>query len=153
MIRKIQPIMNMKENNSVAKNLELHILQWNKHKQKRVIVNQSFKIKAERLLLRKLKTTIHAIWQKSKPQWLRANTSAIRNSKPKAQIKNTQNGAHITLVHIYIHTWPHTHKNSNTQTHGQATINTHTHATQLRDRKRGKRVRERNWVGLFSIAI
>ena len=61
MIRKIQPIMKMKENNSVAKNLELHILQWNKHMQKRVIVNQSFKIKAERLLLRKLKTTMHAI--------------------------------------------------------------------------------------------
>ena len=79
-------------------------------------------------------------------------TSAIRNSKPKIPNQKHTNRAHITL--IYIHTWPHTHKNSDTQTHGQTTINTNTHATQPRERSQEeKSVRERNWVGLFNIVI
>ena len=61
-------------------------------------------------------------------------TSAIQNSKPKIPNQKHTNKAHITLIHIYIHTWPHTHKNSDTQTHGQTTINTNTHATQPRER-------------------
>ena len=61
-------------------------------------------------------------------------TSAIQNSKPKIPNQKHTNKAHITLIHIYIHTWPHTHKNSDTQTHGQTTINTNTHATQHRER-------------------
>ena len=60
--------------------------------------------------------------------------STIQNSKPKIPNQKHTNRAHITLIHIYIHTWPHTHKNSNTQTHGQTTINMHTHATQPRER-------------------
>ena len=107
MIRKIQPIMNMKENKSVAKNLELHILQWNKHMQKRVIVIQSFKIKAETLLLRKFKTIMLAIWQKIKtkngseqipPQYETVN--------PKSQIKNieTEHTLHsFTSTNIHGH--------------------------------------------------
>ena len=55
MIRKYQPIMNMKEIKSLTKNLELQINQWNKHVQNRVIMTQSFKVIAQRLLLRKLK--------------------------------------------------------------------------------------------------
>ena len=47
-IRKFQPIMNMKEIKSLTKNLELHIHQGNKHVQNRVIMIQSFKIKAQR---------------------------------------------------------------------------------------------------------
>ena len=76
-------------------------------------------------------------WKKKK--WLRANTFAIRNSKPKTPNQKHTNKAHITLVHIYIHTWPHTHKNSNTQAHGQTTINTHTRHNQERDRKRKRK--------------
>ena len=68
--------------------------------------------------------------------------------------KTHKQSTHITLVHIYIHTWPHIHKNSNTKTHGQTTINTHTRHTIEREITRGKEsVRKRNWVGLFSIAI
>ena len=48
MIRKFQPIMNMKEIKSLKKNLELHIHQGNKHVQNKVIMIQSFKIKAQR---------------------------------------------------------------------------------------------------------
>ena len=51
----------------------------------------------------------------------------IVNPNPKS--KTHKRSTHVTLVHIYIHTWLHTHKNSSTQTHGQATINTHTHNT------------------------
>ena len=94
------------------------------------------------------------IRQKSKPQWLRANNSAVRNSKPKIQNQKHTNRAQITHVHIYIHKWPHTHKNSNTQTHGQTTINTRN--TTEREIARGKesaRERERNWVGLFNTVI
>ena len=65
--------MNMKEIKSLTKNLELHIHQRNKHVQNRVIMTQSFKIIAQRLLLRKFKIIMLAIWQKSKPRWLRAN--------------------------------------------------------------------------------
>ena len=94
------------------------------------------------------------IWQKSKPQWLRANTSAIRSSKPKVPNQKQTHKAQITLVHIYIHTWTNTQKNSNTQTHGQTTINTNTNATQPREiLQEEKKVRERNWVGLFNIVI
>ena len=78
------------------------------------------------------------ICQKSNPQWLRANTSAIRNNKTKTPNQKHTNRAHITLVHIYIHTWPHTHKNSNTQTPSQTTINTHTRKTTEREIARGK---------------
>ena len=52
-IRKFQPIINMKEIKSLTKNLELHIHQWNKHVQNRAIMIHSFKIKAQRFLLRK----------------------------------------------------------------------------------------------------
>ena len=133
MIRKIQPIMNMKENKSLAKNLELHSLQWNKHLQKRVIIIQSFKIKAERWLLWKLKTIICFLFDKNQnhngsekipPQYETVN--------PKSKIKNIQTEhklhtfpstyihGHIPTriaihVHIYIHTWPqitHVHKNT-----------------------------------------
>ncbi|KAM3696700.1 hypothetical protein ACJW31_06G058200 [Castanea mollissima] len=58
--------------------------------------------------------------------------STIRNSKPKIQNQKHTNKGYITLIHIYIHTWPHTQKNCNTQTHDQTTINTH--ATQPRKR-------------------
>ena len=81
-------------------------------------------------------------------------TSAIRNSKPKIPNQKHTNRAHITVIHIYIHTWPHTHKNSDTQTHGQTTINTRN--TTEREIARGKesaRERERNWVGLFNTVI
>ena len=84
-------------------------------------------------------TTIKGNQYLEKKIWLRANTFAIRNSKPKTPNQKHTNKAHITLVHIYIHTWPHTHKNSNTQTHGQTTINTHTRHNQERDRKRKRK--------------
>ena len=71
-------------------------------------------------------------------------TSAIRKSKPKIPNQKHTNRAHIPLIHIYIHTWPHTRKNSDTQTHGQTTINTQTHDTTEREIARGKEcVRER----------
>ena len=74
--------------------------------------------------------------------------SAIRNSKPKISNQKHTNRTHITLIHIYIHTWPHAHKNSNTQTHGQTTINTRTHATQLRERSQEeKSEREKEKLG------
>ena len=53
---------------------------------------------------------------------------------PKSKNQKLTNRAQITLVHIYIHTWPHTHKNSNTQTHSQTTINTHTRNTTNKER-------------------
>ena len=65
-------------------------------------------------------------------------TSAIRNSKPKIPNQKHTNSPHITLIHIYIHTWPQTHKNGDTQTHGQTTINTHTSDTTEREIARGK---------------
>ena len=66
-------------------------------------------------------------------------TSAIRKSKPKIPNKKHTNKAHITLIHIYIHTWPHTHKNSDTQIHGQTTITTHTRDTTEREIARGRK--------------
>ena len=75
-------------------------------------------------------------------------TSTIRNSKPKIPNQKHTNRTHITVIHVYIHTQPHTHKNSNTQTHGQTTINTRD--TTKREIARGKesvclREREIGW--------
>ena len=66
-------------------------------------------------------------------------TSAIRNSKPKIRNQKHANRADITLIHIYIHTWPHTQKNSDTQSHGQTTISTRD--TTEREIARGKGVK------------
>ena len=61
---------------------------------------------------------------------------AIQNNKPKIRNKKHTNRAHITVIHICIHT----HNNSNTQTHGE----THTRDTTEREIARGKEsVRER----------
>ena len=80
---------------------------------------------------KKKKTVTMASFTSCKPIF---TAFAIRNNKPQIPNQKHTNRAHITLIHIYIHTWPHTQKNSNTQTHGQTTINTRTHATQPRER-------------------
>ena len=64
-------------------------------------------------------------------------TSAIRKSKPKIPNQKHTNRAHILLIHIYIHRWPDTHKNSDTQTQTQTTINTQTRDTTKREIARG----------------
>ena len=76
--------------------------------------------------------------------------STIQNSKPKIPNQKHTNRAHITLIQICIHTWPHTHRNNNTQTHGQM----HTHDTTEREIARGKereRERERERKGGFDL--
>ena len=61
---------------------------------------------------------------------------AIQNNKPKIRNKKHTNRAHITVIHICIHT----HNNSNTQTHDEM----HTRDTTEREIARGKEsVRDR----------
>ena len=71
--------------------MHAHIHQWNKHMQNRVIMILSFKIKAQRVLLRKLKIIMLAIWQKSKPQWLWANKHIKCNVNLVFKVKNQAN--------------------------------------------------------------
>ena len=72
---------------------------------------------------------------------------SLTSSKPITQnpkSKTYKQSTHYT--HPIIHTWPHTHKNSDPQTHGQTTINTRD--TTEREIARGKEsVREREKLG------
>ena len=96
LFRKFHPIMNMKEIKSLTKNLgtpypPMKQASSNGLQFDRVIMIQSFKIEAQRLLLRKLKIIMLAIWQKSKPRWFWENKHIKCNVNLVFKIKNWAN--------------------------------------------------------------
>ena len=80
---------------------------------------------------------------------------SLTSSKPITQNPKSKTYKQSTpYTHPIIHTWQHTHKNSDTQTHGQTTINTrNTTESEIARGKESARERERNWAGLFNTVI